>query len=532
MVVALLIRAQRIGVTNLWLDEANSWLLTTYSASAMAANIRQSPGGPLYFFLLKGWSAIFGDSEVALRSLSLVASVPVVALTYAIGVQTLSRRAAFAAAALTTLSPLHLYFAQEARVYMVATLMSVCVVAAYLRWRTMAAAQLAGAGEGQTRPRQQALVLYAVAAILSFYTLGLTALLLIALAIDAVLCLTGGTASGQRAPDRSTRRRVATPWLVAQMAVALACLPLLVSLDASAAVQSQAWRGPMGAAGAIRNLLEFFLSAVHGLYFYPWDLYPAVTQHWPRDIIIRLFVVFPLTIIALVVAFSYPPADARRGPARALYLALLLPLVAGTVVSLRHELSLTRYMLFVTPFAFLLIAAGLARAPRWLAAPMSLALVGSATYGILQYPLVRTRDTDFRPVARDLAASAGPRDEVLVQPPEAGVQLAYYLRKSPLSVTLWGIPAGASLQGLLQHEAGTRTWLALDYRSLSYGMRPDSVAAMVPGHIASDHFAGAGEDRVRLIEIDDVGPTPLFLELTDTASVWRPSTSKGGRRGG
>jgi hypothetical protein len=303
----------------------------------------------------------------------------------------------------------------------------------------------------------------------------------------------------------------------AHLLIAFLCLPLLAAIDWSAAATSQAWRGPMGVAGSVRNLIEFPLVTIHGLYFYPWDLYPAVVDHWHRSLVVRLVIVFPLLILALVASLAYPPVRAWRGASRVLYLALLIPLAVGTLVSIRSELSLTRYLLFATPYLCLVIAAGVVRAPRWVGVPALAIMLVAAAYGLVQYQAVGARDSDYRGVARALLQSASPTDAVVIQPPEAGVQLAYYLRHERLA--LWGLRAGAAIDSVLHPDVGARTWIALDYRSRWYRTPPESVATRLPGTVVSDRLEGAGDQRVRVLQVRDASPTPLARGLSDTTAV-------------
>lgn len=148
MLLALVIGVKGIGATNLWLDEANSWRVATLPWSGMLDNLRASPLGPFYFALLKLWVGVFGDSEAALRMPSLLAGVLLVPATYAIGERALSRRAALLGAALVALSPLHLYFSREARMYMPLALLAALCMLAYLRWRTGTFASGASARQG------------------------------------------------------------------------------------------------------------------------------------------------------------------------------------------------------------------------------------------------------------------------------------------------------------------------------------------------------------------------------------------------
>ncbi len=504
MLLAFVIRIRDIGTTNLWLDEANSWLLTTYSVGDMLANIRHSPSSPLYFLLLKLWTLPFGDSASALRSFSLAASLLVLPLVYYIGRVTVGRAAALIAVALLAVSPLQLYFAQEARVYMLATLLATLTTAGYLDWRAIAVRELT---DGTKRCRLRStrpLVVYALAAVGSLYTLPLVALLYAVFGVDAVLVM-----MGRSGVTTAARRAVARPWVIAQLGVAAACLPLLLSVDPGAAANSQAWRGHMGMGGALRDFLEFFMVFLHGLYFYPWHLYPAITDKWGDAVVLRLVVVFPMLILALVTAFAYPQPGAVRGSARVLYCGLLVPLVIGAMVSIWHELSLTRYLLFVSPFLALLLGAGIVQAPRWVGAPVLAVMIWASAYGLIQYPTIKVRDSDFRPLAALIGDSARPGDAIVVQPPEAGVQLAYYLRGK--TVAVWGLPAGAAPAGAVVPAPGRRTWLALDYRSKWYGAAVDSLDRAMPGAVARDSGVGLGERRVRVIELRDAGPSSSWF---------------------
>src|SRR5690348_9026924 len=108
MLAALVLRLHALGKANLWLDEANSWYVAHLPWPNLWANLRASPVGPLYFVALKLWMNVAGASEAALRAPSLIASIALIPLVYALGVRTVSHRAACIGAALTALSPLHL----------------------------------------------------------------------------------------------------------------------------------------------------------------------------------------------------------------------------------------------------------------------------------------------------------------------------------------------------------------------------------------------------------------------------------------
>ena len=534
ILVALAVRVPRLGATNLWLDEANSWLLAKYSLPTLLANIRASPGSPLYFVLLKVWVLLFGESERALRSLSLVVSLALVPVTYSLGARTISRRAGLLGALLLACAPMQIYYAQEARVYMLVTFLTTCTVLAYVAWRQAvcepgtAADTDAGSASNAAGAARWALAAYVVCAILSIYTLDLAALALFALNLDALFAGTRilrarrtafGTMSSRSPAYQSAAYRsgaytalsagrglwpTARSWIAAQIVVGIACLPLALALDFRTAASSQAWRRALGVPDAIRGLLDFFASTVHGGYFYPWDLYHAFVDGWGAGAMFERTLAYPLTLLAVLTALSYPPRHARAGAVRAIYLVLAIPLIAGAAVSVKHELTLPRYFLFTTPCLYILIGAGLERMRGWLRGTLLIVLLGTMGIGIATYQRVGSRDSDYRPVAARLASQLRPGDAVLIQPPEMGVPLSYYLRAHPVPIT--GLTAGAPLRGALAPAAGSRTWLVLDYRSGTFGGSPDSIARIVPGHVLSDIVENPGGSGVRVIEVDSAAP--------------------------
>src|SRR5258705_3967471 len=55
---------------SLWLDEAYSVLVAKQHFSEMLVSLRHDTHPPLYYLLLSIWTKLFGDVEIALRSLS------------------------------------------------------------------------------------------------------------------------------------------------------------------------------------------------------------------------------------------------------------------------------------------------------------------------------------------------------------------------------------------------------------------------------------------------------------------------------
>jgi mannosyltransferase len=72
---------------------------------------------PLYYVLAWGWAKAFGTGEVGMRSLSALFGAATVPLAYCIGAELSSRRAGLITAAVVAVSPMLIWYSQEARSY-------------------------------------------------------------------------------------------------------------------------------------------------------------------------------------------------------------------------------------------------------------------------------------------------------------------------------------------------------------------------------------------------------------------------------
>lgn len=120
---------------SLWLDEATS-IRVAREFSFQQIVTTFSPGDfhpPLYYFLLKIWISVFGASEVAARSLSVLLGSATIPLVFLIGRKLVSKNAGLAAALFFATAPLHIYYSQEARMYAAATFFATLFVWFFLK---------------------------------------------------------------------------------------------------------------------------------------------------------------------------------------------------------------------------------------------------------------------------------------------------------------------------------------------------------------------------------------------------------------
>jgi predicted membrane-bound mannosyltransferase len=160
LVLAACLRFYAIDHSSLWSDEGNTWALVQRSFGEIAQSAAADIHPPGYYWLLKGWSALFGTSAADLRSFSAVCGILVVYLTWLIARQiaptpTTSRMVAATSALVAAVLPFQIYYSQEARMYMLLALEAAILFLIVVVWR---AAEITGA-------RQRAWTLTAAVAV-------------------------------------------------------------------------------------------------------------------------------------------------------------------------------------------------------------------------------------------------------------------------------------------------------------------------------------------------------------------------------
>lgn len=114
---------------SLWLDESiGAWAVKNFSYQEVLNNFLLSDNHPpLYYLLLKFWTAVFGFSEISLRMPSVIFGVGTIYYTFLIAKSLFGKQDGnsffyypLIASLFLATSPLHVYYSQEARMYSMA----------------------------------------------------------------------------------------------------------------------------------------------------------------------------------------------------------------------------------------------------------------------------------------------------------------------------------------------------------------------------------------------------------------------------
>ena len=135
LILAAGLRLYRLDAQSFWNDEGNSARIAERTLDLILEGAEGDIHPPGYYLLLHYWRAVFGQSEFALRSLSVVAGLALVAFTYLLGRHLFGEATGLTAAFLSAISPFAVYYSQETRMY--ALLAALSAASTFLAMRNL-----------------------------------------------------------------------------------------------------------------------------------------------------------------------------------------------------------------------------------------------------------------------------------------------------------------------------------------------------------------------------------------------------------
>ncbi|GAB4448443.1 MAG: hypothetical protein Kow0031_30970 [Anaerolineae bacterium] len=385
--VAFFVRLVSLDYQSLWRDEVDSrWFADAPYPELLRQLFAEGQNGFLYFTFLRPWITLTGASEYALRFPSAVAGTLAVPAGYVLARQLgFGRRVGVMLALLLATSPYLVWYSQEVKMYAIFLLVVVVALIAYLK-------ALTGGGARWW-------VAFVVAVSLSFYLHILAPLMLpVYLAIALIYW-------------QHTRRQWRA-WLGSMACLTLPYLPLVI------------WQLPL--------LVNDYDS---GHPFYPLREQTYLLLKLYSSGLVRFigWSSIALSVFLLLVGLFLPAKPVGRLSRQRWLLAawLLLPFWTIYLISLRVPVFEDRYLIYITPAFYLLLALGVELMSRYsrLLAATALALVLAVNLAGIWQQQRSPIKADFRAAGAYLATRQPPPDNIIIQTPYLRPTFDYYYRR-------------------------------------------------------------------------------------------------------
>ncbi len=260
LLLALLLRVYRLDVQSLWYDEAVTAHVAAQGIAELTRWTADDIQPPLYYYVVAGWTRVAGNREWALRFPSVFCSTLTVVLIWGLARRLYGGRsgrvAGLAAALLAALSPLYVYYAQEARMYAQLTFLGMLAGYALLRAVGGEGAR-ATQGRGAAGWRRPAIwwATFVLASVAALYTHYFAAFLLLAFGI----CVGAAFLPGLLRPE--SRGRAANhliAFVAAGGAIVVLYLPWLPAMLTRYRVDRSYWQGALKLGEALRHVAVSF----------------------------------------------------------------------------------------------------------------------------------------------------------------------------------------------------------------------------------------------------------------------------------
>ena len=264
LLLAFALRVYRLEGQSLWYDEAVTAHVASQGISELTRWTADDIQPPLYYYVVAGWTWLAGRGEWALRFPSVCFSLLTVALMWSLarrlfGAGRSGQMAGLVAALLAAISPLYVYYAQEARMYAQLTFLGALAGYALLKATT-------DDGRRTTDERSRSSIVgrrssviwwlaFVLASVAALYTHYFAAFLLLAYGVCVIQACIPGLI---RPESRGRAARQLAVFGGAALAIVILYLPWLPAMLTRYRVDRSYWQGALKLGEALRHVAVSF----------------------------------------------------------------------------------------------------------------------------------------------------------------------------------------------------------------------------------------------------------------------------------
>lgn len=393
LLLGFLFRMSELGTPSLWLDEIHSYERASQASWAATHQMLIVAGhAPLYeAVLLHQWLKI-GISEFILRFPSVAFGILNIAITYTLGKAVFGTKVGIMGAAIQALSPLHVYYSQEARMYTLASLLTATGAYFFVK---------AYHSEAPPNARKH-WAGYVLCGTLGLYTHYLTALVPLVLSAFAVV---SRLASG--------KERTLPSILLSDGLMGLAFAPWVPTLRLQLQRPRLPWVPPFRVERMLDILTRFFLNK------------QALGQAYPF-LALSVGLILATGILTTYLGRRNNSHLHSREKHTLIAAYAVGPMLLMVVVSLFKSVIVDRYFLILVPPVSILFGLGIVHLARFRAAlPLIVALAAATT--ISSYRVASTDwKEDWKGVSKHIDGNSRSGDIIVLIPATLRPPFAHY----------------------------------------------------------------------------------------------------------
>lgn len=440
--LCLIIRLAFISQKNLWFDEIFSWHLTLGSFYEIIVRTSNDIHPPLYYFILKIWNAILGDSIFSMRLLSAIFTSSAIFFIYPISKRILNIQMSFLVLLLYVISPLNIYYSQEVR--MAAMNLFFNAGSAYFLLKLSDSFAMTKSGLKDVF-RNKTSYLYILFTACAIYTHYFSFFILTAQLIYILYSY------------KSDLKRISR-FMYLWVGLLLLYIPWL-SVFKDHLSRGQSWRSPQTIVQILTEYVNFIKDMNLGLYYHYTDL-----------TLIKYITIFISAALLLAIIGLFLKREVNKDNSKVLIvLAVVIPLVLAGIISLKQKVEFYRYLSILIPYILMIFVYGLSNwNKKLLIYPLILVYAGINIFGLTIQNSFYFKNDDYRSLIRKIESEFKAGDRIYVEPHYYGWIIDYYKKQDGLQLpkTAYIRYGWIEILDSINVQKPERFWVVMDYSAV------------------------------------------------------------------
>lgn len=454
----LAIRVALIDQKNLWFDEVFSWHISQSSFYEIVVRTTNDIHPPLYYFILKIWTFVFGDSVFVLRVLSALFMSFSVFFIYAICKKFLTVKESFFVLLLYAVSPLNLYYSQEARMSALNLFLNIGAVYYFIKlqemhlpWRRIF--------------RFPVFYLFIFFEAAALYTHYFSFFILVSLILYLLFHF---------------RKQIKNAFPAASYFgfVALLYVPWVPTMIEHMK-RGQAWRQKQGTIQVLQELLNYLKDLSMGLYYHYADL---------RFVEVLTWIMILVTIILVVLAALRKNQKTELSYNLIIGMCFAVTILLAVIISFNQKIEFYRYLSILVPYVSIITVYQFSKFNKPVITYLLIMIISVINcLGIYWHFRNDFKNDDYRQIIKQITAEYSDGDKIYVQPHYNGWIIDYTRKQEKLRIPEfvdhrygWDV-----LMDSVRTQNPSRFWLVMDYSDVDTSKYPEYLGEMKSSYIQS-----------------------------------------------